>query len=164
MDVIFKSFPMGASASVSSVCSPFTNLWWCFKALELFQVSFFTILCIVDRLILICLVFFLGAKCVLGRFSCDQTNLSIKSMFSSIETALACLIHVFYPLNMFLWFFSKGTLLRNNPIFLMDGSSKFFKLTSFFLRNCFQWLFSLHLKNHSFLLKIHTLLTCRFDL
>ena len=88
-DVTFKSFSKGASASFSSVSSPFTHLW-CFQALQLFKVSFFTIFHIDDRLIPVCLAIFLGAKCVWGCSCCEQTNSSIKFTFSSIEIFLGC--------------------------------------------------------------------------
>lgn len=59
---------------------------------------FFTILRIDVRLILVYSVIFLSAKCVWSRFFCKQTNSSIKSTFSSVETVLgcpaSCLLHV----------------------------------------------------------------------
>ena len=69
--------------------SSFTHLW-CFQALELFKVYFFTILCSDDRLVPVCSAIFLGAKCVWGWSSCNQTNTSIKSIFSFVETILGC--------------------------------------------------------------------------
>ena len=79
--VTFKSFSKGASPGFSSVSSPF-------QALELLKASFFTILCIDDLLIPVCLVIFLGAKCEWGHSFYEQTNSSIKSIFSSVETVL----------------------------------------------------------------------------
>ena len=67
-DVTFKSFSTWASASFSSVSSPFNHLCKLHND---------------DRLILVCSESFLGAKWVWGHSSCKQTNSSIKSIFSS---------------------------------------------------------------------------------
>ena len=57
-DVTFESFSKEVRAVFSFVSSPFTHLWYC-QALELFKVSFFTILLIDDRLIPVCSAIFL---------------------------------------------------------------------------------------------------------
>ena len=88
-DVTFKSFSKKASAGFFSVSSPFTRLW-CFQVLNCLRFLFFTILRIDDRLIPVCSAIFLGAKCVWGGSSFEQTNSSIKSLSFSVETVLGC--------------------------------------------------------------------------
>ena len=96
-NVTFKFFSKGVSVSFSTVLSPFTHLRY-FQALGLFKVFFLTILCIDDRLIPVCSAIFLGAKFAWYYSSCEQTNSSIKSMCTSVETALGfpepCLLSI----------------------------------------------------------------------
>ena len=69
-----------------------------FKRLNCLKFLSFTIPRIGDRLIPVCSATSLGAKCVWSCSSCELTNSSIKSMFSSVETALGrpepCLLSV----------------------------------------------------------------------
>ena len=73
-----------------------------FKHFNYLKFLFFPILSIDDRLILVCLGIFLGAKCMSGRSYCEQTNSSIKSIILSIETDLGCLEPCLLSTNQFL--------------------------------------------------------------
>ena len=136
-----------------------------FKCWDCVRFLFFTFPCIDGQLIPFCSAIFLGAKCVWGRSSCEQTRSFIKSMFSSIETILGCpepclLSNQPVSLN----FFNKH-LRGIIPFFFMNDCSKFCKLTSFFLHNHVEWLFYLHVKKPLFLVKDrHTFWACSFDL
>ena len=132
MDVTFKSFSKGTSASFSSVLIPFIHLW-CFQALQLFKISFFFTIPYIDEQLI-----FLGAKCVWNHSSCEQTSSSIESMIASLEAVLGrpksfLLFIELFSLN----FFNKmlERYKKNNLIFWMNNSSKFCKLTSFFFLN-----------------------------
>ena len=82
-DVTFKSFSKSASASFSSVSSPFNHLCKLIF-ISLTHFLFFIILHNDDRLIPVCSESFLGVKWVWGCCSCKQTNSFIKSTFSSV--------------------------------------------------------------------------------
>ena len=132
MDVTFKSFSKGTSASFSSVLIPFIHLW-CFQALQLFKISFFFTIPYIDEQLI-----FLGAKCVWNHSSCEQTSSSIESMIASLEAVLdrpkSFLLFIeLFSLN----FFNKmlERYKKNNLIFWIINSSKFCKLTNFFFLN-----------------------------
>ena len=90
-----------------------------------------TILRFDDRLIPVFSAISFGTKCVWGRCSYEQTNCSIKSMFSSVETVLGRPVPYLLSIEQVSLNFFNRRLKEEQSHFSEDGSSKFCKLTSF---------------------------------
>ena len=86
--MLFSNLSLREPARVSLLFRVPSLICGVFKRLNCLRFLLFTILRIDDQLIRVFSAIFLGAKCVWGRSSCEQTNSSIKSMFSSVETVL----------------------------------------------------------------------------